>query len=361
MFDLTGQPVFILSVALAVALPVLIVILWSRRRATRASGPPFVLVVAGRIGVILLAQLMAMTSVFLYVNNQYGFYSSWTDLFGLSGGAPPPIQVGQVATGTGTGTGAGSVEVMTVHSKSGVTADTLVWLPPGYKASGQAKYPVVMFLPGQPSQPQHLFKEYDFATVTSQAVDSGKVKPFVAVFPPIMIAPPRDTECVDVPNGPQAETWLTTDVPNALQAKYHVEPLGKHWSLLGWSTGALCVAKLLLKYPASFSSAVSFGGEFDTYLDNTTGDLFGGNAQLRNENSPLWLYGQYGMRGGKLLMISGKQDIWAWTATQQMAAATHADPNVTLISFPTGGHNYRNYKAYLSPALEWLAKTGAAG
>jgi len=360
MFELTGQPVFILSVVLAVALPVLIAVLWSRRHARTSGGPPIALVVAGRIVVILLAQLMAMTSVFLYVNNQYGFYSSWTDLFGLSGDAPLPIKVDQVTTGTATG--AGSVEVMTVHSKSGVTADALVWLPPGYsKSGGQTKYPVVMFLPGQPSSPQHLFKEYDFAAVASQAVSSGKVKPFVAVFPPIMIAPPRDTECVDVPNGPQAETWLTTDVPNALQAKYRVEPLGKHWSLLGWSTGALCVAKLLLKHPSSFSSAVSFGGEFDTYLDNTTGDLFGGNAQLRNENSPLWLYAQYGMRGGKLLMISGKQDIWAWAGTQQMAAATHADPNVTLISFPTGGHNYRNYKAYLAPALEWLAKTGAAG
>jgi enterochelin esterase-like enzyme len=309
--------------------------------------------------VILLAQVLAMSSLFLYVNNEYGFYSSWADLFGLNGDAPAPIQVGQVTAGTTTGSG--SVEVMTVHAKSGVTADTLVWLPPGYKASGQSRYPVVMFLPGQPSSPQHLFKEYDFAAVASQAVTSGRVKPFVAVFPPIMIAPPRDTECVDVPNGPQAETWLTTDVPNALQAKYRVEPLGKHWSLMGWSTGALCVAKLLLKYPASFSSAVSFGGEFDTYLDNTTGDLFGGSTQLRNENSPLWLYGQYGMRGGKLLMISGKQDIWAWSSTQQMVAATHADPNVSLISFPTGGHNYRNYKAYLAPALEWLAKSGAAG
>jgi S-formylglutathione hydrolase FrmB len=44
-----------------------------------------------------------------------------------------------------------------------------------------------------------------------------------------------------------------------------------------------------------------------------------------------------------------------------MAALAHADPNVTLITFPTGGHNYRNYKAYLATALEWLAKTGAFG
>ena len=119
MFDLTGQPVFILSVALAVALPVLIVILWSRRHSKTSGGLSFVIVVAGRIVAVLLAQLMAMTSIFLYVNNQYGFYSSWTDLFGLNGDAPAPIQMDNAGAGPGTAKGSGSVEVMTVHSTSG--------------------------------------------------------------------------------------------------------------------------------------------------------------------------------------------------------------------------------------------------
>jgi S-formylglutathione hydrolase FrmB len=206
-----------------------------------------------------------------------------------------------------------------------------------------------------------VYHEYDFGTVASQAVTSGKVKPFIAVFPPIMIAPPRDTECVDVPNGPQAETWLTTDVPDALQAKYRVEPPGKHWSLLGWSAGGLCVGKLLLKYPAIFSAAVSFGGAFQPYLDNTTGDLFGGNTQLQNENSALWLYKKYGMRGGKLLMVSGKQDPWSWNDSSLMSVTAHGDPNVTLVSFPTGGHNYRSYKPYVPQGLEWLGTSGAIG
>jgi enterochelin esterase-like enzyme len=353
MFEITGQPVFILCVLLAVALPILITVMWSRRSAKPSSGPRFVFVVAGRIGVIVLAQLMAMMSIFLAVNNEYQFYSSWADLFGVSSGPPPPVRTTNVISGTG------SVEVMTVNAKSGVTADTLVWLPPGYAASGQTKYPVVMFLPGQPSSPQTVFNEYDFGNVASQEVTSGKVKPFVAVFPPIMIAPPRDTECVDVPNGPQAETWLASDVPNALQAKYRVEAPGKHWSLMGWSAGGLCVAKLLLKYPTTFSAAVSFGGAYQAYLDNTTGDLFGGNAQLQNENSSIWLYKTYGMRGGKLLMVSGKQDAWSWTGTTQMSLATNGDPNVTVVSFPTGGHNYRSYKPFIPQGLEWLAKSGA--
>ena len=54
MFDLTGQPVFILSVTLAVALPVLIAVLWSRRRAKASGSPPLVVGIGGRIGIILL-------------------------------------------------------------------------------------------------------------------------------------------------------------------------------------------------------------------------------------------------------------------------------------------------------------------
>jgi len=354
MFDLNGLPTLVLSVTLAVALPALIVVLWSRRRTTASGAHHPALRVAGRASLVVLAQLTAVSALFLLVNNQYGFYSSWADLLGQGGGAPSAIQVSHVNPGDGT------AEVLAVTSKSGVTADALVWLPPGYNDSGQT-YPVVMFLPGQPATPMHVFQEYDFGNAASQAIASGRIKPFVAVFPPIMIAPPRDTECVDIPNGPQAETWLTTDVPNALQATYRVEPLGKHWSLMGWSTGGLCAAKLLLKYPASYSAAVSFGGDFQAYVDSTTGDLFAGDPKLRDENSPLWLYGQYGMRGGSLLIVAGQQDPWAWKPAEQMSFAARGDSSVTLISFPTGGHNYRNYKTYVPSALDWLAKTGATG
>ncbi len=355
MFDLTGQPILILSVTLAIALPILVVVLWTRTPRSPRRGPSRLLAPVGRAGLVVLAQFTAMAALFFSVNNQYGFYSSWADLLGTGGDAPARIPVSQVQGGVGT------AEVLSVHAQSGVTADTLIWLPPGYKTSGTTRYPVVMFLPGQPSHPQHLFNQYDFGNVAGQAIASGRVKPFVAVFPPIMVAPPRDTECVDVPSGPQAETWLTTDVPAAVQANYRVEPPGKQWSLLGWSTGGLCATKLLLKHPSLFSAAVSFGGAYEPYLDNTTGDLFGGSTKVRNENSPLWLYQTYGMRGTRLLMVAGKQDSWSWASTQTMALAAHGDAAVSTTSFPTGGHNYRNYKAYLGPALEWLAKSGAVG
>ncbi|QWZ09960.1 hypothetical protein KRR39_09645 [Nocardioides panacis] len=38
-----------------------------------------------------------------------------------------------------------------------------------------------------------------------------------------------------------------------------------------------------------------------------------------------------------------------------MIRTTAGDPAVAHISFPRGGHNYRNYASYLAPALVWSA------
>lgn len=174
MFQLTGNFILIASTILAIALPILAAVLWSRKPPASGGRPVAVLKFLGRIGLILVAQVTAMAALFFYVNDQYGFYASWSDLLGLGHDTPARIvQVNELHPGTG------KLEVLNVHAKSGVSADTLVWLPPGYDASGSTRYPVVMFLPGQPSHPQNLFNEYDFGDVASQAIAAGTVRPFV--------------------------------------------------------------------------------------------------------------------------------------------------------------------------------------
>ncbi len=361
MLSLTGRPLFILMVVLALAVPVVTVAVLSRRRPAPTSGwRTATMRVAGRVGLVLLSQLLAMCALFLWVNNQYGFYTSWADLAGQQ------AQSAQIQTNglIKAGSGAGSVEVLRVPGAGHGTADALVWLPPQYHEPRYAntRFPVVMFLPGQPSTPEVTFQHYDFGTISTREIRAGKTKPFIAVFPPLMIDSPRDTECTNVPAGPQAETWLAVDVPAALTARYRVEPPGRHWSAMGWSTGGFCAAKLLLRHPQKFAAAVSFGGYYDPLTDATTGNLFGGSTKLRNENSPRWLYTHNkGLAGGRLLMVTGEQDSFAWKSTQKMLAVSRGDTNVAVLSFAVGGHNYRNYSAYLSPSLRWLAAAGGFG
>ncbi|CAM5397307.1 esterase [Streptomyces badius] len=49
---------------------------------------------------------------------------------------------------------------------------------------------------------------------------AGKARPMILVMLRPTVAPPRDTECVDVPGGPQTETFFAEDLPEAVTGTY---------------------------------------------------------------------------------------------------------------------------------------------
>jgi S-formylglutathione hydrolase FrmB len=220
-----------------------------------------------------------------------------------------------------------------------------------------------MMMPGQPGTPQGVFHQFDFARQATSAIEQHQVKPFVAVFPPIMIAPPRDTECTDVPRGPQAESWLSRDVRGAVIRSLRVTPDGRRWSVMGWSTGGFCAAKLVLRHPTLFRAAVGFGAYYDAETDRTTGDLFGGNRRLRNENSPIWLIERPRPQPTRLLIIVSQLDRasydgYAYANSKQMIEASQGTPGIATLVLPRGGHNYKVYRSTMPQALTWLGQNG---
>lgn len=179
-----------------------------------------------------------------------------------------------------------------------------------------------------------------------------------------MIAPPRDTECTDVPHGPQAERWLSHNVRNYVTAHLRVTTNPRHWSTMGWSTGGFCAAKLLLRHPTLFNAAVGFGAYYDAETDKTTGSLFGGSRALRNMNSPLWLVQHRPRPVTNLLIIVSTEDKDSYSGvfyadSKKMNAATVGVAGVSTILLPSGGHNYHIYQPTLSQALAWLAHTAS--
>jgi enterochelin esterase-like enzyme len=352
----TDETLIVGMAVLAILLPVGAVWLWHRQPRHTAGAWRRAGRFAVQFGVVVLCQVVAVAAVFLYVNRSYGFYSSWNDVLGQDLTQPEPVRA------NGLDAGSGRIETLTVKGEAAkVTGSVIVWLPPQYSQPAYAKksFPVVIFLPGQPSSPQIVYDEFTFGAQASAAIASGKVAPFVAVFPPIMINPPRDTECTNVPNGPQAESWLTKDVTDAVTKAYRVEPSGPHWAAMGWSTGGLCAAKLMMRHPKAFGGAVSFGGDVLAYEDNTTGKLFGGSAQLKRENSPLDLYlDNAGTQGGKLMLVAGKQDKEVWGSVSKMLPVVQGDPNVSVVTFAQGGHNDARYAAFLPTAFTWMHSAG---
>lgn len=342
---LTSRSLLVLTLGLAVLAPVVLALLWRARPQGRVLAP------LTRFGGVLLCQVLAVSALFLYVNDQYSFYSSFDDLLGRSAPAPGVHTSGLV------GPGQGRLTVLSVPG--GPTNEgnhqVVVWLPPGYDAPQDAhkRYPVLMFLPGQPSDPVSTMKHFGFIPTAAAEVRGGKVPPFIGVFPPLMTDPPRDTECTNVPGGPQAESWLDSDVYRSVNTDIRTEHAP--WTEIGWSTGAFCAAKLLLGHPQQFSAAVGLGGYYTPLTDRTTGNLFGDRPAVREENSPAWLYTHDGgLHRRRLLVVSGVQDADSYPMTQAFLHVTRGDPGVSSVTFPDGGHNFRNYEAFLPHALEWL-------
>jgi S-formylglutathione hydrolase FrmB len=361
--ELTSPILVAVCGVLALSLPVLIVLTWRRR-------PHGIPGMAVRLLAILLSQALAIGTVLLIGNNTYNFYNNWNDLLGGGNGPAPTVAAGTLVPADGT---QGRVVSLTVRAPGakgpgGERLPVLVWLPKQYDQPQfkRTRFPVLMVLPGQPSTPQGIFEGMAFGQQAAAAIDSGQVKPFVAVLPPIMIDPPRDTECTNVPNGPQAESWLYENVRSQVIAKLRVDRQGTHWSALGWSTGGFCAAKLLLRHRELFGAAVSIGGYFTAETDGTTGDLFGGSKQLRNENSPSWLIRQSGARQSNILVVvsAADRDSYrgvAYADGARFIAQTRGTPGVATIVLPTGGHSFKTYRPTIPASLSWLQQTGGFG
>lgn len=338
MLALTGWPVVILVSTAALAIPGLLA--W-RGRATRWRGKALTTLA------VLGCQVLAIAAVGLAVNKQYVFYSSWSDLVGRE----PIHQTTHEDLGAHRGTG--TIQWMSVQGQT-----VLVWLPRQYHQPELAatRFPVVMFLPGQPSKPSIVFKQFEFGAVASRVIDSGQVPPFIAVFPPLMVNPPRDTECTNLPDGPQAQTWLDTTVVQTVQGAYRTAPAGAAWTIMGWSEGGFCSIKVALSTPHRFGSAVSVGGYVQPWETGEVAQVLARDPALQQANSPLALYQHRTGNSPALLLISSKQDPSSWPLTLPLIEASGGAPAVTTLSLDQGGHNYRTYRSLMEQALLWASE-----
>jgi len=263
---LTSLRFLVLCIALAITIPVGLVILWHRAPRKRRWAAAFL------VGV-LLAQATAISSVAVSVNRDYGFYPDWASLWGTPT-APPVVVAGarlgvNAVVGTrrpilpltgGSASDIGRYETTALQgTQSGLSGPVITWLPPQYhdRRYAQTRFPVVMVLGGADVRIQTVIDRLNFAITASQEIRSGRVAPFVAVFPEINVALPVETECTNYPGGPQAFTWLNQDVRNWATTTLRVTKDGRRWSVTGWSTGGYCAALLHLREPARFGAAAS--------------------------------------------------------------------------------------------------------
>lgn len=239
--------------------------------------------------------------------NDYGFfYGSWSELLGHRDRVAAVSRADHVRTvpdGRGVVGGAGRVldrapfeagrvpardgKTVTVRlpgRRSGLAEIGFMHLPPEYFQPGweHTQFPAVEVLTGYPGQATDLLKTLDVPAALRQDQRAGTAGPMVLVMLRSSPGFPRDTECVDMPRGPQAFTYYSQDVPAYVASLFRVPPVG--WGAMGDSTGGYCASKLAVTNSYVFPAAVALSGYAAPPQDLTTGDLFGGGASLRAQS-----------------------------------------------------------------------------
>ncbi|MFG2908922.1 alpha/beta hydrolase [Kitasatospora sp. NPDC048286] len=365
--------------------------LWVWPRLAVRSWPAMFL----RLGTIAVTQLVLLVTLGLAVNDYFVFYDSWSDLLGREHGAGVVQQAGggsgvgaspgaSASAGAGAGAGAGAAGVQVLGSAeitgvgtvsrdpaqigridrvrlpgatTGLSTEGYVYLPPQYFQPGGAErhFPAALVMTGFPGDATNLVTRLRYPAAELDLLRKGAMEPTVLVLMRPSPTMPRDSECEDIPNGPQAQSYFTTDVPADLRASYRVLDGTGSLGIVGDSTGGYCAVKLGMEHPQTFSVAVSLSGYFKAAEDATTGDLFAGSPQRRAEADLGWRLAHLPMPPLAVLLADSKTDGSTYADSSAFAAAARPPLVVAQETVDTGGHNFTTWGRLLPPALTWLS------
>ncbi|MET8622761.1 alpha/beta hydrolase-fold protein [Kitasatospora sp. NPDC004669] len=348
-----------------------------------------------RLGTIAVTQLTLLATLGLAVNDYFVFYSSWSDLLGHEHGAgviqgvgggtggvgtpagspagtpagsPSGTPAGAQVLGTAEITGAGSAgrdaaqigrldKVRLPGTTTGLSTDGYVYLPPQYFRPGNEgrHFPAVLVMTGFPGDATNLVTKLRYPATELDLLRKGTMKPTVLVLMRPSPSMPRDSECEDVPHGPQAQTYFTTDVPADLRASYRVLGGADSLGVMGDSTGGYCAVKLGMEHSAVFPAAVSLSGYFKAADDVTTGDLFAGSGQRRDAADLNWRLAHLPMPNVAVLLADSKEDGSTYADSTAFAVAARPPLVVAQATVDAGGHNFTTWNRLLPPSLTWLS------
>ncbi|MEV0233217.1 alpha/beta hydrolase-fold protein [Nonomuraea sp. NPDC050786] len=349
---LTSIGLLVTTAVLAVAALVATVLLWPR---LSASNVPAVL---GRVGVLAVCQVLTLAALGLALNSYFAFYSSWGDLLGTDT-ATAPITVaatGLQVLGSRAVPGGRIEQVIMPGASTRLSSEAYVFLPSAYLKHKTEHFPAIIALTGYPGDPRNLMTRMDLPGRMAKAIASGEVKPTILVMMRPSVVLPRDTECVDVPRGPQVQAYFANDVKQDMIAHYRVAPDRDSWGILGGSTGGYCALKIVMSHPEQFSAAVSLSGYFKTIIDRTTGDLFHGDKSLEQRNDLMWRLANLPAPPVKVLVTSSKKGESDYPATVRFLGAVRPPMQGSSLFLPSGGHNFNTWNRELPQALPWLAQ-----
>ncbi len=173
-----------------------------------------------------------------------------------------------------------------------------------------------------------------------------------------MVVPPRDTECMNVPGGPQTEEFFAKDLPSAIRSHYRVgRPRGElghhrrlHGRLLRPEAGAP-------EDPARTRRRSACRRTTRCPEDRTTGDLFGGSSgRTAGERPAVAAAAPAAARGEPAGDQQPARARSNYKATEHFIGLVKGPTRVSSIILPDGGHNFTTWGREVPAAMRWLSQ-----
>ena len=349
--SLQGAPLWVLLFIINAGAIAATVVLWQR---LAGRGP---LRVLARIGMIVLCQLTVVLLLAVSANNYFYLYGTWADVFGgpsnvdiISGSQPVPGPLVGGYDGRMT-------EVALQGSTTGLTGRGFVYLPPQYHDPRYAntRFPVLVMLTGYPGEALSLVRRLEVPSRLQTENAAGRMQPMIVVMLASALTPPRNTECIDVPGGPQTGTYFTRDLVDIVTTQYRALSPPHSWTIMGVSTGGYCAVKLSMMHPRVYSQAVSLSGHYHAITGQMTGDLYR-DAHTKALNDPLWRLAHLPAPPISVLVTASQTDPSVYKETKKFVDSVKAPMAVSHAMLATGGHSFETWAAELPAVLDWIGQ-----
>jgi len=322
---------------------------------------------------LLLLQILAISSVLMTINRAGEFYSSWSDLFGskknlakiaINSATLAEITQNDINHSRKTALGSMIIRKVITGERSGVSDVVYVVLSPKIaKALSSnsnpilpANYQVVELFSGYPGVPQTWIGSLHGIDTIEQLEVQGQIRPTIAIIPNINVVPGQDTECLNFPNGPQVETWLSDDMHRFAKRFLGVDD--RKWTSFGYSTGAWCATELAVRHPHLYARGISIAGYFSPSFEA------GVNKALAKKLIP-----QYNLMSSiktstenpALLIIASKADRFYYKSALKFVKESAPYLSAKLVEIPEGGHNIQVWHPYVETGMLWINEQSANG
>ncbi len=307
-----------------------------------------------RSGLALLTAAGVLLAVAAVVNHHYSYLP---DVGSLTGHVSPDLTRTTRYLADAPSPLHGVIEKQVLAGPGFSAKPLYVYLPAPYFKDLASRFPVLYLLHGSPGIAVDWIRTGKIDRTMDTLVAQNAIRPFIIVMPDFDLNYARDTQCEDIPAGPQMDTYLTRDVVSFVDTHYRTIADRDDRVIGGFSAGAYCGINLTMRHQGVFSAFVSDSGYTVPDENTYTRDLFGGSEWLRRSNTPadyLWSIpmreplGAY-LEAGSADPVFRDDSAWVTSVLRRRGAS------VTLRIFPGHDHGWRDARDHATYLLRWTS------